>query len=74
MIECQKTVEVVKKLKDYLLIFHRILNLLQLNENNERYNQIIQDLLKCYNVRNLSFYENSSSETVTKDNLTHYST
>jgi hypothetical protein len=70
----QKTIEAVKLLKENLLIFHKILNILGINDNNERYNMIILDLLKSYNARNMENYEIKSAEEISRDNLTHFAT
>ena len=53
MIQISKNVELIVSLKDKLLIFHRILTILDLNENNENYNQIIGEVIKMYNSQNL---------------------
>ena len=51
-----KTREIIIDVKESLSVFHKLMTILKLNEDNEKYNVIVGQLLRHFNTRNLELY------------------
>jgi hypothetical protein len=69
-----KSLEIMLSTKEHFLVFHRLLGLLDLNDNTEHFNAIVSNLLAAYQERSLSIFEQLSAQAIASDNLTHYAT